>query len=393
MMSIGIILLSIGVLGFFYTLFGSMCLSIVCGRNKTLIPVDGPLSFEILLAAYNEEKTIVHSLESFQKVSEVLKKNQSHISLSVFVGLDHCTDKTLELVKNFQSVSSLPVKYFENTGPRGKWFIVKRLIEDSRADWVSLTDCGSIWHEDLVLKVSSLLGSKDIFCISPSYLPSKAKFLETMYWRMEQFIRTLENKGGGTIMVHGPTVFYNRAALVKALELLGTTHWFNDDVVIPMILRLDDPKNRVHYFASSEVLAWVRDIGVVSDVQIELRRRKRILIGNLQVIKNLILPKFNFFKLASWSGMRLVFKAMWAYWLTFFGIGIFLILLSIPEVFEFLKDQTTYKLIVETSLVFLVLLAFKKSNYLQRLFMAYLSGLWIFKGWKALEAPEKISWS
>lgn len=397
MMSLGILLLSLGLLGFFYTLFGSMCLSILFGpvsvSSKKVVSTSRPLTFEILLAAYNEEKTIPHSLQSFLRVSEVLRKKQSHISLSVFVGLDHCTDGTLSCVEDFKNNNDLPVEYFENQGPRGKWFIVKKLIEESRADWVSLTDCGSIWHEDLIHEVSSLLASKDIFCISPSYLPSKAKFLETMYWRMEQFIRTMENKGGGTIMVHGPTVFYKRSALIKALELLGPTHWFNDDVVIPMILRLDNPDNCVHYFASRNELAWVRDIGVVADVQIELRRRKRILIGNLQIIKNLVLPQFNFFKLASWSALRLVFKALWAYWLTFTGLGILIIFLSMPSSIEFFSAQTTTKIMLELSLVMLLVIAFKKSNYLQRLFMAYLSGLWIFNGWRALETPEKITWS
>jgi glycosyltransferase involved in cell wall biosynthesis len=394
MMALGAILLSIGVIGFLYTLIGSMIISIIFGKSKKKQKHSGPITFEILLAAYNEERTILHSLESFKKVAEVLNSRDSGITLSVFVGLDHCTDKTLDHVLSFSHNPTMKVSHFENSGPRGKWFIVKQLIEKSNADWVALTDCGSIWHEELLDKVSHLLGTEDLFCISPSYLPSNAKFLETMYWRMEQFIRTNENIGGGTIMVHGPTVFYRRSALLRAIELLGLTHWFNDDVVIPMILRLDNPKNHVHYFASSEQVAWVRDIGVVSDVNIELRRRKRILIGNLQIIKNLILPRFNFFNLASWGGLRLAFKAMWAYWITFFGAGALLIILSLPEVSSILFNQSALSITLEVLALFLlVVVLFKKSNYLQRLFMAYLSGLWIYKGWKALDTPEKISWS
>lgn len=394
MMTLGVLLLTIGVLGFVYTLIGSMLISIVFGKAKKQMKHQGPISFEILLAAYNEEKTIGSSLESFKKVSEVLKANKTDITLSVYAGLDHCTDGTLEIVKSFANREDFKVSYFENAGPRGKWFIVKQLIEKSQADWVALTDCGSIWHEELLMKVSHLLGTENLFCISPSYLPSNAKFLETMYWRMEQFIRTFENAGGGTIMVHGPTVFYKRSALLRAIELLGPTHWFNDDVVIPMILRFDNPLNHVHYFASPEQVAWVRDIGVVSDVNIELRRRKRILIGNLQIIKNLILPRFKFFNLASWGGLRLAFKAMWAYWITFVGSGAAIIFLSLPAVSNFFAYQSYLKLTVEALILLcLVVVLFKKSNYLQRLFMAYLSGLWIYKGWRALDTPEKISWS
>ena len=393
MMMIGFIILIVGLMGFFYTLLGSMILSLIFGTRHELRPVEQSMNFEILLAAHNEEKTILHSLESFQKAADVVNRNHSLVSLSVHVGLDHCTDETLSIVKSFANTHLMSVRYFENLGPRGKWFIVKRLIEESKADWVSLTDCGSLWHQDLILRVSEILGSENIFCVAPSYLPIKAKFLETMYWRMEQLIRSFENKGGGSIMVHGPTVFYKRSSLVKALDLLGKDHWFNDDVAIPMIMRLDDPKNRVHYFASKKNSAWVRDIGVVSDVQVERRRRKRIMIGNLQVIRNLIFPKFSFIKLSSWSGLRLVFKVMWAYWLTFVVLGSACVIISLPVVKDLVLKQNISMILFEVFLIILLGMSFRYSNYLQRLFMAYLSGLGIYKGWKALETPEKITWS
>jgi cellulose synthase/poly-beta-1,6-N-acetylglucosamine synthase-like glycosyltransferase len=395
MSEVGIILLSVGVLGFFWTLYGSMLISLIFGSLKNTLSAkknsfdsNYPMSFEILVAAYNEERTIAASLKSFEAAMIALKTNQSLMNVSVFVGLDHCTDKTLEIVQSFKAV-----KYFENSGPRGKWFIVKQLIEKSQADWVSLTDCGSVWTPELLVEIEFLLKDNDLICIAPSYLPANAKFLETMYWRMEQFIRTVENLGGGSIMVHGPSVFYKRSALLRAIELLGSTHWFNDDVAIPLVLRLDKAKNKIHYFASFDQVAWVRDIGVVSDVNIERRRRKRILIGNLQVIKNLVLPKFKFFSLASWTGFRLVAKVLWAYWATFFALGFVLILASSKMVSEFLAHPTPMKVGVEIAVFLFIVFAVKTSNYIQRLFMAYLSGLGIFKGWKILDTPEKISWS
>ncbi len=398
---LGVILLSIGILGFCWTLFGSMFISFIFGSLKKLIcskksielKNEKPISFEILIAAFNEEVTIIPTLKSFEECLKVLKKNNSNMVVSAFVGLDHCTDQTLNRVLDFKKSAKLEVRYFENNGARGKWFILKQLIELSSADWVSLTDCGSIWNSDLLFRVESLLRKNDLICVAPSYLPVNARALETIYWRLEQFIRTIENLGGGSIMVHGLSVFYKREALIRAIALLGDTHWFNDDVAIPLTLRLDDPQNKIYYFADINQVAWVRDIGVVSDVRIELKRRKRILIGNLQIIKILILPRFKFFSLTSWISLRLVFKSFWAYWATCVGIGVMLILSSSSILSDFLAHQSFSKILVEILFLAAVVFMIRKSNYMQRLFMAYLSGLWIFKGWNALKEPEKISWS
>ncbi|MBP9680336.1 MAG: glycosyltransferase [Bacteriovorax sp.] len=402
MRTVGLFFMGLGFLGFFWTLFGSMLVSFVFGSLKNLL-FKSPQSksienreiikFDILIAAFNEEGTIAQTLKSFEECTKILGRNKEKILVRAVVGLDHCTDSTLSIVQKFKKTSNFEVSYLENDETRGKWFVLKKLIRASNADWVALTDCGSIWNSELLLKVAPQLRDQELVCIAPSYLPTGAKFLESLYWRLEQFVRYFENVGGGPIMVHGISVFYKRAALIDVLDQLGETHWFNDDVVIPLSLRLNNPHKRIHYLAELEKKTWVYDIGVVTKASVELTRRKRILIGNLQIIKHIILPRFQFFSLASWSSLRLVFKVLWAYWVSFFAIGLLIILETTTLLSDFLSHQSFSKMIVELLFVFTLFIMVKKSNYIHRLFMAYLSGLWIFKGWKALDNLKKISWS
>lgn len=396
MIYLGIFFLVIATMGIYWTILGAATVGIVYSflsfnflRKKSKSLVDKKISFEVLIAAYNEQINLPYTLESLSQ----LNLDIENLEFSVFVGLDHCTDGTLDIVKKYQCLNKFPLQYFENQGERGKWFIIKQLIQKSNADWVALTDCGAVWNQKLIKECFEKFRDEDLICIAPSYLPDEAGFLETSYWRMEQFLRILENGSHGSIMVHGPTVFYRRTALLLAIDLLGSKHWINDDVAIPLVLRNYNDKFRIEYFASLEHTAWVRDRGVVSDVNIELKRRRRILIGNIQCALEIIIPKFNPFKLISLTSSRLVSKLLWAYWLTFFILGmVFTTLAFLKEINSFFADHLGILATLITLIILGILFALK-SNYIHRLFMAYISGLQIHKAAKALENPKKIVWS
>lgn len=396
----GWIFLGLGFFGLGYTLFGASIIAFVSSlltlkifKTNVSLNSSKKIKFQALIAAYNEEINLPLTLTSLENVQKSLLKNKQNIEFSAFVGLDHCTDGSLQKVFEFQKRNQLDLKYFENQGNRGKWFIIKQLIQKSEADWVALTDCAAVWHEDILKSAEQYLNREDIFCVAPSYLPENAGFLETTYWRMEQFLRTIENVARGSIFVHGPTVFYRRDILLKALELLGDKHWINDDVVIPLILKHHYKKMKVHYMANFDVTAWVRDRGVVSDVQIEKKRRRRILIGNLQCVFDVIFPKFSFFSVTSLTSIRIVFKLLWAYWLTFIGLGV--LFLGAYYAIDFLNSVNwTKELVFSVSFVSSMLVVFVyRSNYVHRLFMAYISGLQIHKAINALKDPKKIVWS
>ena len=396
MIYLGMFFLVIAIFGIYWTILGAATVGVVYSivslnflRRKKTINNDKRISFEVLIAAYNEQVNLPYTLESLSQ----LNLDNNNLDFKVYVGLDHCTDGTLDIVKKYLGLNRFPLQYFENEGERGKWFIIKQLILKSNADWVALTDCGAVWNQNILKECFEKFRDEDLICLAPSYLPDQAGFLETSYWRMEQFLRILENGSRGSIMVHGPTVFYRRSALLLAIDLLGNKHWINDDVAIPLVLRNYNDKFRIEYYASLEHKAWVRDRGVVSDVNIELKRRRRILIGNIQCALEIIIPKFHPFNLISLTSSRLVSKLLWAYWLTFFILGmLFTSIAYIKEIGFFFADHLEMLASLITVVLFGIIMSIK-SNYVHRLFMAYISGLQIHKAAKALENPKKIVWS
>ena len=397
---IGWFFLALGFFGLCYTLFGASLVALISSlitlkvfKTKKKQLEFKKIKFEALIAAYNEEVNLPITLKALEEVQKSLKENNLNIEFSAYVGLDHCTDGSLNKVFEYQKRDLLKINYFENQGNRGKWFIIKQLIQKSDADWVALTDCAAVWNKNILKNSEEYFNDDEIFCIAPSYLPDNAGILETIYWRVEQFLRTIENLARGSIFVHGPTVFYRREVLLKALDLLGDKHWINDDVVIPLILKHHFKKLRIHYMASLNETAWVRDRGVVSDVQIEKKRRRRILIGNLQCVFDVIFPKFSLLSVTSLTSLRIVFKLLWAYWLTFIAIGCFFLTYYYSRDFIY-QINWTKEIYFMIGFVFVGLsITVYRSNYIHRLFMAYISGLQIHKAINALKDPKKIVWS
>lgn len=397
---IGWFFLALGFFGLCYTLFGASLVALISSlitlkvfKTKKKQLEFKKIKFEALIAAYNEEVNLPITLKALEEVQKSLKENNLNIEFSAYVGLDHCTDGSLNKVFEYQKRDLLKINYFENQGNRGKWFIIKQLIQKSDADWVALTDCAAVWNKKILKNSEEYFSDDEIFCIAPSYLPDNAGILETIYWRVEQFLRTIENLARGSIFVHGPTVFYRREVLLKALDLLGDKHWINDDVVIPLILKHHFKKLRIHYMASLNETAWVRDRGVVSDVQIEKKRRRRILIGNLQCVFDVIFPKFSLLSVTSLTSLRIVFKLLWAYWLTFIAIGCFFLTYYYSRDFIY-QINWTKEIYFMIGFVFVGLsITVYRSNYIHRLFMAYISGLQIHKAINALKDPKKIVWS
>lgn len=92
----------------------------------------------ILIPAHNEEKIIDKPLANLQKIRE-----EEYRNLEVIVGLDGCTDKTEDIVREYKFV-----KIFKSKERSGKHNILKRLYKIARgkiiiihdADWLLVTN-------------------------------------------------------------------------------------------------------------------------------------------------------------------------------------------------------------------------------------------------------------
>jgi hypothetical protein len=192
------------------------------------------------------------------------------------------------------------------------------LVADSCSDWIILVDAGTIWPESFLSDVFLRIGTRDaeIMAIAPSYRPQKAGRLHRLLWNLETALKRIETNCGGPISLHGATVGYKTPFLKKALASLGNTLWLNDDVVIPLTLRALYPKGVILY-----PVGEVWDAGIEPH-RLDLGRRKRLLLGNLQWVRALLPSCLRSNPVAGVVAVRRLFRVLWAYWIAMIVCGL-----------------------------------------------------------------------
>lgn len=270
------------------------------------------LKLAVLIPAHNEAEQLARTIESIHQAADVSFKVRRSFDVSVIVAADGCDDQTATIARKQRA------QVFEQRERLGKWRTLLNLIENLPTDiaWVGIVDAGSEWSHGTLDTLQKEFFRSDIVGIAPGYENLSAGLFGRLAWRVERTLKQLENLSGGPVSVHGATVFYRRAELLSALAFLQGQRWINDDVVIPLVLRTLSPEKRIQY--RPDVV--VRDAG--AKVQSgELRRRKRIVTGNLQWIINLTprVAQLNFIPLC--LCMRRVARVFWAYWLLALLIG------------------------------------------------------------------------
>jgi len=313
--------------------FGLLGLSILCpflalgayyalqrGPPKTQPALSGlssfPLRLEIVIPAHNEAALIGATLTSIESAIQDLQTHfpiQSAPQIMIHIGADACTDNTSEEAQRFGKVTVT-----EFAEKRGKWAVMKALVTDSSSDWIMLVDAGTLWPEnflsDFLRRVNN--GENNVLAVAPSYRPQKANWIHRTLWRMETGLKQMEGYCGGPISLHGATVAYRTPLLKKALASLGDTQWVNDDVVIPLTLRALNPQGVILY-----PVGEVRDAGV-EQIHLDIGRRKRLLLGNLQWVSALLPSCLRRNPVAGMVAGRRVFRMLWAYWLAMIVFGV-----------------------------------------------------------------------
>jgi len=275
-----------------------------------------PLRIEIVIAAHNEAAIIGATLMSIQQsILYFLSRPriQPVPQIMVHLGADACTDKTSQEARRF------PMVYVTEFGEKsGKWAVMKALVADSCSDWIMLVDAGTIWPESFFSDVLRQIdaGEKKVMAIAPSYRPLKAGWLHQILWRLETGLKQMEAYCGGPISLHGATAAYRTPLLKNALASLGNTLWLNDDVVIPLTLRALYPKGVILY-----PVGEVRDVGVEQH-HLDLGRRKRLLLGNLQWVRALLPTYMRRNPVAGLVAGRRIFRVLWAYWVAMIVFGL-----------------------------------------------------------------------
>lgn len=161
-----------------------------------------------------------------------------------------------------------------------KWRTLKALVEATEADWIACVDAGTLWPEDLLLRLAPNLKDPSVAAVNPRYSDPGAGPLQRLYWWIEASWKRFENRAGGPVSFHGATMFFRGSALRRAFAALEGDDWLNDDVVLPLLIRIGDPEKRTFYAFDAVVVESESSAG-----RPELARRRRLLAGNIQWLK------------------------------------------------------------------------------------------------------------
>jgi hypothetical protein len=244
-------------------------------RRSTTALSDAEWDLTVIIPAYKEAETLPLTLTSINLAIAELMRVHPGARVSVTVGLDGADPATKAACSGYSvSITEFP----ENVG---KWKVLRALAPATTARWVALTDAGTLWPRNLLTALWPEITGNRYAGLAPGYVQPSASWPERAHWAVERTLKLLENLAGGPVSVHGAAVFYRSDVAREAFRQLGSGPWFNDDVVLPLMVRAFG--HRIRYYGAT---AAVSDAGI-SHSHREGARRARMVEGNLQWIGSL----------------------------------------------------------------------------------------------------------
>lgn len=224
----------------------------------------------ILMAAYNEESVLE------EKINSILESDYPHENIQILVGSDNSTDRTNEIMVDFEKKYPNIIKFFHYTERQGKGNIINKLYNESIGEILILTDANVIFDVKTIKELvkcfeNDKIGLADTNMINKGMKKAGISYQEKAYISREVLIKNREGKIWGTMM--GP--FGGCFAVRKELYESVPVNFLVDDFYINMKIY------EKGYLAVNNLNAKVYE-DVSNDLSIEFRRKIRIATGNFQ---------------------------------------------------------------------------------------------------------------
>ena len=183
-------------------------------------------SVDILIAAYNEEKTIA------EKINNCLAIDYPQELLRIWIASDGSTDRTNEIVKSFcLDEERITLLDFPRTGKSG---ILNKSMQYLRSDIVIFTDANVILDRTALREFVKHFKDPTIGCVSPKLVRYNATQVksgkgEIAYWSYETMIKRMESNLGYMAGASGTAY-----AIRRELFIPFYSNTINDDFELTM---------------------------------------------------------------------------------------------------------------------------------------------------------------
>ncbi|MCB0328950.1 MAG: glycosyltransferase family 2 protein [Bdellovibrionales bacterium] len=306
----------VGLLGATYLLplFGALFLSRERKANSPISRKCGKLAIHIIIPSVpGSASACERTLRSLSNV-----RWPSNLSVTTRIAIDGRDPELRQLAERYGVVWS------ERDRQRGKWQTLREAVIHgapqgnwSGSDWIGFVDVGTIIPFSFGQELFPELEDPSLSGVFPAYEVQQQNSISSLVWGVERSLKSLENSFGGTISAHGATMFFRSEAIQRAFSFFGTREFANDDVVIPLVVRLLFPHQSTKYLKN--LCVTDSDVSLCDTKQ----RRRRLMLGNLEWIAEFLPLVLGHSTALFLVTMRRVFRTFWAYWLGFIALGVF----------------------------------------------------------------------
>ncbi|MDB5815492.1 MAG: Histidine kinase [Rhodocyclales bacterium] len=185
-----------------------------------------PISFAVCMCAYNEERVIE------EKMRNLLALREREPGLEILVYVDAASDRTAEILGRYADSIDLHV----SAERHGKTYGMNLLVSRARASVIVFTDANVMLDLEALDKLRPYFAERQIGCVCGNLIYTNADESLTaasgsLYWRLEQSIKKLEQETGSIMGADG-SLF----AIRHSLHRSPPDHIIDDMYVSFMIL-------------------------------------------------------------------------------------------------------------------------------------------------------------